>query len=66
MTSYKRFIGFMPPPLLSGDVARPATLAPLMVHRLRRKAKSRQQTALVDWEEEGGRLAVPGVGAKPS
>lgn len=66
MTSYRRFIGFLPPPSLSGNLARPAAFAPLMVHRLRRKAKSRQEAALVDWEEEGGRLAAPGGGAKRS
>ncbi len=58
MTSYRRFIGSMPP--------HPAALAPLIVPTIRRKANSRQEAALVDWEEEGGRLAVPGVGAKPS
>lgn len=63
MTSYRRFIGFMPQPALTGDAAHPVGFAPLKGNGLGKESKNRLQAALVDGEVEGGNRAAPG-GAK--
>ncbi|HRF74497.1 MAG TPA: hypothetical protein PL117_17160 [Accumulibacter sp.] len=66
MTSYKRFIGFMPQPALTGDAAHPAGFAPLRGDGLGKESKNRQPAALVDWEAKGGSQAARSVGARDS
>ena len=58
MTIYRRFI---PPPALTGGAADAAGFTLRIVHRLRKQEKRRQESELVDWEEEGGRLAAPAI-----
>lgn len=65
MTSYRRFIGFMPPPAPTGDAAFLARDATLAVHRPGKVAKNRQEASPVDGAEEGG-PTLSGVGAKRS
>jgi|JI9StandDraft_1071089.scaffolds.fasta_scaffold01769_9 hypothetical protein len=55
MTSYRRFIGVMPPPPLRGAATPPAGFAPLIVDAPRREAKRRHEAAAVDCTAEGGR-----------
>jgi hypothetical protein len=57
MTSYRRFIGLMPPLPRSGAATPPAGFAPLSVDAPRREAKSRHEVAAVDCTAEGGRAA---------
>jgi hypothetical protein len=58
MVTYRRVV---PLRALTGKAADSAGFALHMSYRLRANARRRQEAKLVDWEEEGGSVAVPAI-----